>query len=84
LSLDVDETLSNITIISYKSNTQDNNRGAQTYLSRDQLAGEYQFYQDLSQALHEKSKVKIGQHKNIKEEKARALEWAENRRQKDR
>jgi len=78
-----DETFSNITINSCKRNTQDNNRRAQTYLSRDKLAGEYQFYQDLLQALHKRSKVKIEQHKNIKEEKARALEWAENRRQRN-
>jgi len=82
-SSDADKTFSNITVNSCKRNIQDNNRRAQTYLSRDKLAGEYQFYQDLLQALHKKSKVKIKQHKNIKEEKARAFDWAENRRQKN-
>jgi len=50
-------------------------------ISRDKLAGEYQFYQDIIQALRKTFKPI---HKNIKEEKARALEWALNCKQKKR
>jgi hypothetical protein len=50
------------------------------FISRDKLAGGYQFYQDLIQVLSKQCKTKSKQRrKEINKERAKAAEWALNR-----
>jgi hypothetical protein len=58
---------------------KDNKEHTDFFISRDKLAGEYQFYQDLIQAPSKQSKTKSKQKRKERDkERAKAVEWALN------